>query len=528
MTKQTCILLLLIINLSFVGCSRMDTFTPEMPESIKTKPSVSSTSSQAPSIATSEIIPNPSPRLSLTPTAYTIEDIPELEQGTYLTYTKPGIDEYELVFISLDARRWLTKSFLVNNPYSLGNTFGVSPDGKFYAYYSGSAGDWGSITEDMEYDLQLNIVSLEDDSIFKEIPLLSEGFPSNFHQPVEHVRELVGPEFMQSSDEEVALAQYHAFLAGIGAHRWSPNGRYLAFSGQIDGPSSDLYVFDVIENSIRRLSSGPEQIQRISWSPNSEYIMHASSHWIGVNPPVTHHAAKVDGSQVISFAFDQGEMEEGWINSHQYLAHEAANVIGDYDIKVFDVRDGSINVVWPKPFAFFRYHPNENQILVVIVEPTLDEAASGVYLVDPRTKEASLLDTGLYTSIEPLDRDDYLYAVSRLEEGTYLLTAEYKLEHISDYAGRIVASPDMRLLALFGVGDYAGLQIFSIESEDKEVVFKGEVTWLIWAPDQSGLFFISESSLYHYDRLADRIVKIDEATRDELPRWGGLEFVIVN
>ena len=28
--------------------------------------------------------------------------------------------------------------------------------------------------------------------------------------------------------------------------RWSPNGRYLAFPGMLEGDSSDLYVYDVI------------------------------------------------------------------------------------------------------------------------------------------------------------------------------------------------------------------------------------------------------------------------------------------
>lgn len=36
---------------------------------------------------------------------------------------------------------------------------------------------------------------------------------------------------------------------------WSPDGRYLAIVGAIEGPSSDLYVFDTQTQRFQRLTS---------------------------------------------------------------------------------------------------------------------------------------------------------------------------------------------------------------------------------------------------------------------------------
>lgn len=48
--------------------------------------------------------------------------------------------------------------------------------------------------------------------------------------------------------------------------RWSPDGRYLAFVGSIDGPSADLYIYDSTINQIMRLSSGNNHAEDPLWS----------------------------------------------------------------------------------------------------------------------------------------------------------------------------------------------------------------------------------------------------------------------
>lgn len=45
---------------------------------------------------------------------------------------------------------------------------------------------------------------------------------------------------------------------------WSPDGRYLAFLGAIEGPSSDVYVYDTATDRVQRLTSAA--IMQQIWS----------------------------------------------------------------------------------------------------------------------------------------------------------------------------------------------------------------------------------------------------------------------
>ncbi|MBW8011859.1 MAG: hypothetical protein FVQ83_11580 [Chloroflexi bacterium] len=87
---------------------------------------------------------------------------------------------------------------------------------------------------------------------------------------------------------------------------WSPQGRYLAFMGAIDGPSSDLYLFDTLTLEIRRLSSGPNQATSPFWSLDGEWIVHDELITAVGGQIQAVWAAKVDGSELIRLYDPQG------------------------------------------------------------------------------------------------------------------------------------------------------------------------------------------------------------------------------
>ena len=63
-------------------------------------------------------------------------------------------------------------------------------------------------------------------------------------------------------------------VKGVGAIQnlaWSPNGRYIAFSG-IDGGLSDLYVYDLEQERVRQLTNDRFAALQPTWSPDGETI----------------------------------------------------------------------------------------------------------------------------------------------------------------------------------------------------------------------------------------------------------------
>ena len=80
---------------------------------------------------------------------------------------------------------------------------------------------------------------------------------------------------------------------------WSSDGRYLAFTAAIDGPTADLYVYDTLSDQIRRLSDGLEMATQPEWSPDGQWIVHRGLYAFGAGCTESGvWAAAVDGSQV--------------------------------------------------------------------------------------------------------------------------------------------------------------------------------------------------------------------------------------
>lgn len=106
---------------------------------------------------------------------------------------------------------------------------------------------------------------------------------------------------------------------------WSPDGRYLAFLGAIEGPSSDLYIFDTDTQTIARLTSGENQAVCAEWSPDSEWIIHGEMVFTDYDEEYNSlWAAKADGSEVrwlYSPQYGSADIYK-WIDQSSFYSYE--------------------------------------------------------------------------------------------------------------------------------------------------------------------------------------------------------------
>ena len=79
----------------------------------------------------------------------------------------------------------------------------------------------------------------------------------------------------EGSDPTSERASVAYTIANYDNLAWQPgDGRFLAFMGMMNGPSSDLYLYDTESGDITQLTSGLTQAVFPNWSPNGEYILH--------------------------------------------------------------------------------------------------------------------------------------------------------------------------------------------------------------------------------------------------------------
>ena len=255
--------------------------------------------------------------------------------GPYLAYLNQAGDQVEIVLLDADG------SGQKRIPYppdaASGNTWlplsnVLSPDGEWLAYYSGSAGTYfGKIGPDTA-DLTLHLMSLADGSHRVVTLLLSNGYPNIFTKAAQ--------ELGQADITAETLQQ--AFISGIMQSAWSPDSRYLAFAGQMDGLSSDLYLYDTVANTIERLSSGPQEVQWVSWSPDGKWVLDGSAYAVGEGMQYNIYATSVDGATIkqLSRGTPQVVTSTDWLDDHRYFDSNGANGPGSYDLKLVDVNTG--------------------------------------------------------------------------------------------------------------------------------------------------------------------------------------------
>lgn len=63
------------------------------------------------------------------------------------------------------------------------------------------------------------------------------------------------------------------FDNGIGRTAWSPDGSRLAIVAALDGPTSDVYLLDRADFTMRQLTREPEHVTQIDWSPDGRHLI---------------------------------------------------------------------------------------------------------------------------------------------------------------------------------------------------------------------------------------------------------------
>jgi len=444
----------------------------------------------------------------------TITPEPPLKtNGPYFAYFQEVNGIRQLVFLDADGmgRKAFQLPQAINDAYAVIQPPGldirwVSPDGHWLVFHTGSGGSYGEMPQPGTSDLTLNLLDLETGEEQVVTPLLSKDYPNNF---IKAAGNLHDPDI-------TAQSLYDAFISGITeAVAWSPNGKYLAFAGQMDGLSSDLYVYDVKEKTIKRLSSGDQELQWIQWSPDGKQILHSSVFSVGMGMTFDIYAATLDDTSIpyLSTNILYGGIEN-WLNSHQYFENDGENGPGEYGLRLVDIATGKITKLWDGSFLSYGFEPNGKWLVVNAVSPdispTSDTGADssfipGPYLINVETLKKTKIEfpsneAALDHTIIPFGLGGQIFILMGDSSDSYFLSENLELTPLDLKNAKISVSPNQeywiavtdREAKIFS-GDNTLIKTSTIPLSKP---FVGEA---IWRPDSSGLFLVSETYILSMD-----------------------------
>jgi hypothetical protein len=294
---------------------------------------------------------------------------------------------------------------------------------------------------------------------------------------------------------------------------WSPDGRYLAFVAAIEGPSSDLYIYDSLQDKIERRSSGPNQAAEPIWSPNGDGIIHYEYEYypIDIEPyavaPRALWWAPLDGGKLLRFADSRmGEswpMFGGWLSDARFMFwYSGPGAIPGGNLLIGDVVTGeTVRVLDTVKSAITLIDEEGGWVLALRENEDGDEE---LYLVEGQTGEFKLLQTSPKNSVNRLATQKSLaqFLVSIRKEGLLRIMPDGTIETLDrmiDPDSMFMSSDGMRAV----VEDGKRYWIYTFD-ESGQVSIKVQVevgNLLAWRPDDqalllgclSGSFLIAQS-----------------------------------
>jgi Tol biopolymer transport system component len=382
------------------------------------------------------------------------------------------------------------KKQLLNHSSLYGGNYQIpsfSPDGKWLVYYSGLMPTEDEFDIHGSYTVAMNLVRLSDGLTIKKINLLPPVF------------------------SDTLGGTYPSFLQGLFSRSWSPDNRYLAFSGATDGPSSDVYLYDTVQQTVTRLTDGPENIQWMEWSPDGKRILHASSlEYCEMITCENYYVVSIDGSpaEPIPDTLNSGGLfkEIGWLTPSKFAFYGLSNGPRP-PVRYFDLDLKRTVEVFPDTPTSGGILDYETHTLIAF-----DADPSGLLWFNAVSGVRKKLELGCGQDcgvVDPIDFGPYRFSVSS-REATFLLDQDGSSVRLNSGSEEAWSSPDGNGIAF---STRKPISIFLYGSDLKilkQISLTAENFWsLLWRPDSKGFFFQADEVLYYYDLSTDQFHVVD-------------------
>jgi len=176
---------------------------------------------------------------------------------------------------------------------------------------------------------------------------------------------------------------------------WQPGkGLLLAFMGALNGPTSDLYLYDTQSGEITQLTDGLSQGVFPDWSPDGKYILHYGVSWRGpFGGALLGHdhldgvwAVRVADEQVITLPTPKSVTLNfvGWQDDTHYITYDSDETCFSQNLRSVDVVSGKTNPLMDLSFSYHIARSPENGVLLFSSAAGCTKSpGDGVFLLPP-------------------------------------------------------------------------------------------------------------------------------------------------
>jgi len=259
------------------------------------------------------------------------------------------------------------------------------------------------------------------------------------------------------------------------------------------------------------MTSGPEEVQRITWSPDEKWIVQSSSWWVGEGTIYSTYAISSNGLKINTLPSNRSGIM-GWYNDHAYFENSSENGFGNYGLCLVDIENGATLKIWDGSFYGAEFDSTHGVLAIAPwteKHPGYNETFNeGLYLINVKD---NLIKTRLkngHWNIYPFGIGDRSFVVVN-ENETYFLTSGGKLIPASADLQNISVAPDRQHWISIGTT----LKVFDADDnilhELPSPFDKKDFPFVTWKPDSSGLFIAIDKKLYAFDLPSGKIQLVE-------------------
>jgi dipeptidyl aminopeptidase/acylaminoacyl peptidase len=343
----------------------------------------------------------------------------------------------------------------------------VQPQGNLVVFRSPANYDWNHMA--------LNLISFPDGTITR-------------------ITDLTSPETEAYLEQEnypplMAVLQDHGYA-------WSPDGTRLAFIGLMDGPSAEVYLYDVPSGDITRVSYNDEQDYWVSWSPDGNSLLYFSAGGFGTGAGFDTTGvwvAKGDGSDASFLFTPEGKPEEivGWLDNTTVVLDSWNMHCGSAKLRLYDLTSRQATMLSEDCVTGAAASARYGAVLF--------SNESGLYLLTNEDRTPVQIDQEPNISIDPWEEPDMMFTL-RFDGGgiaTYNTVSE---------ENNFTESPIELVSYSQDVAMYGAIWGWTSEDDSQPGVwitgpgleigqiFTGKARMPIWSEDNNLLFFSREES----------------------------------
>ena len=478
-------MLLILVGLTLSACGQATSIPTALP-------------SQTPTLT---VAPSGTPSPTSTPTT-TPTPLPTLGSGPYLMLQSDRDNQQKLMIYDANGagRKLIKLPDDSHTDYYLDNA--ISPNGQWLAFYTGSFLTHLSAEETRpeQLPITLHLLNLSDGTTRKVADVVTDGYEAKLEQLTEKLQK-------NNPKDDEAIDPYLFKQSVDTSSVWSPDSHKLAFAAQINGLSSDIYVYDLDTGQIQQVEESSQSALMIRWSPDGKYIIFKNSVSYSPDGATTSLRAVKIGKQVVKepkILYSSWFLSSGaWISPQTLLLLDGSDTAGNFNLRKLNVETGQITDLWLGAVSEYAVD-DKNQLIVINTGEFAKLEKRGVYFLSYSGKSVKVLDGIYYLSLFFRGGTKHRFigvgiggkTTGYEVEGIFGLPFDGKeptsLKHHFDYQ-HISISPDHAWMLLF---DETSLYLYNKNDELVKTFPIAGINKIIWRPDSQAIFYSTNNQLY--------------------------------